>query len=232
MNKEAERLLVTADIYRVISIAFSYPEEKRMEDLRFLVDDVQEVIGDLSFDIREDFDAFKASLKSLSQEIESEYTELFVTRMLCPPYETRYVKAGFNKSEVLADIAGFYNAFGFSLAGTEMADHVAAETEFLSLLSLKEAVGIEEGLEEMVEVCAHAKKRFLEEHSGRWIESFCRNLIGRTKSEFYKKLAMFTGRFIEAEKNFYEIRINPLEEVPEEDIGEIRCPSVPPQWQE
>lgn len=233
IDKEVGRLLATADIYRVISIAFSYPERERLEDLSFLVDEMAEGLDYLPFDIRAEFNAFRGSLQGISrEEIESEYTELFLTRMLCPPYESRYVKEGFNKSEVLADIAGFYNAFGFTLAGPDMADHIAAETEFLSLLSLKETMGIEEGLKEMVDVCSTAKKRFLEAHPGRWVESFCKNLVERTRIEFYKKLAMLTERLIGAEKDFYSIRIKPLEEVPEEDLGEMRCPSGIPQWPE
>jgi TorA maturation chaperone TorD len=57
------------------------------------------------------------------------------------PYETSHVKGdAFATSQLLADLAGFYRAFGVDLADRrERQDHVAVQLEFLALLAAKEA---------------------------------------------------------------------------------------------
>lgn len=228
MNKDRERLLADADIYRLLSLSFAYPDEETIEILRSIIEDVGEIIHSFSSEVQEKFLLYKDSLNGLSTEaVEEEFTELFMTRMLCPPYENSYGKSGDSKAENLADINGFYKAFSLSVSekGSEMPDHIAIELEFLSLITLKEAYGIERGIRDMVEVCVLAKKKFLKDHIGRWAGLFCKNLIKRTTKDSYRNLALLTSSFIEEQMKFYDITAEPVERILRESSEPINCPS-------
>ncbi|MCB1364051.1 MAG: molecular chaperone TorD family protein [Rhodobacteraceae bacterium] len=60
----------------------------------------------------------------------------------CPAYGGEYGQAHiFEKTQTLADVAGFYRAFGLALAedAHERPDHIALEMEFMEFLCLKQA---------------------------------------------------------------------------------------------
>jgi len=93
-------------------------------------------------------------------------------RSTCPPYELEYRSAEvFQQSQTLADICGFYRAFGFEAAGpvADRADHVAAEWEFLAVLAIKEALAEDESQRSC---CVDAQRLFLAEHAGVWMPAF------------------------------------------------------------
>lgn len=69
---------------------------------------------------------------------------------------------------VLADIAGFYRAFGFQVAG-ERPDHIVPELEFMALLHVKEAYALASSDEDGARVCADARRKFVQEHLGVWL---------------------------------------------------------------
>jgi len=183
MKKEKERVLAEASLYRFLSLSFTYPDQETVKTLQSLTEDMEEVLSCLSLNIPNEFQAYKRSIHQISEEnLQGEYTELFMTRMLCPPYETSYGKNRLLLIQNLWDITAFYKAFGFSLSGKdrEKHDHIAVEWEFLTLLSLKEAYGIEKGKKDMVEICGSAKKKFLQDHLARWIRAFLKNLRERS----------------------------------------------------
>lgn len=103
-----------------------------------------------------------------------EYDRLIghTVRSECPPYELEYRPAEvFQQSQTLADIAGFYRAFGFQVASAvaEREDHVAAEWEFLAVLALKETLATcaEDG-----QCCKNAQRAFLQDHAAAWMPAF------------------------------------------------------------
>lgn len=223
INKD---LLVRADIYRLLTLTFSYPDSETFEALKSISGDTD--ISTVPIDCREQFKAFRDSAASLAAaEIEGEFSELFMTRMFCPPYETSYEKHGFSRPETLADISAFYKAFGFSISdGEEMLDHIAVEMEYMSLLMLKETYGDEQGLSDMTAVCDCAKKKFLAEHLCRWVGIFCRTLKTKTTKDFYKNAADFAGKFIESEIKHYGIDVKYTEGLFKDEIVEepVTCP--------
>ncbi len=100
-----------------------------------------------------------------------------------PPYETEYIgpKQTFQRSQHLADVAGFYRAFGLSCS-RERPDHVAIELEFMALV-----IGLEHQAathsdkhrspaerENHVAVCQRAQSRFLREHIAWWFPTLAR----------------------------------------------------------
>ena len=105
--------------------------------------------------------------------LEPEITRLFV-RGVVAPYETSYATSRGSpggKNLQMADIAGFYRAFGFRVQG-ERPDHVVPELEFVALLYVKEAHARLAQETEGAQVCLDARTKFLREHLAPWLPAF------------------------------------------------------------
>ena len=97
----------------------------------------------------------------------------------CPPYESEYSSQTFSvsRSHRMADVAGFYRAFGVEPSddNRERPDHIALELEFMAWLIAKETRALEAGgaeAEEHSEICRDAQKKFFAEHLGWWLPAF------------------------------------------------------------
>lgn len=98
---------------------------------------------------------------------QSDYIDLFDRGQAQNPiYETEYGRnRAISKSTELADLAGFYQAFGLSNDGLpEMPDHISVELEFYGYLLLKEAWLKEQGETEGGQIVAEARAKFLQGH--------------------------------------------------------------------
>ena len=114
-----------------------------------------------------------------------------------PPYETSDAVAHvFMQSHDLADIAGFYGAFGLETRTGERLDHLAAELEFMQFLAAKETYAKEHAGAEEVAVCRDAQRAFLGEHLGRWVSALATRLRGPNVSPFYTRLAEEIADFV------------------------------------
>ena len=152
-------------------------------------------------------------------EINNAYREVFGHSISkdCPPYENEYC-ANHDvtfRSQRLADIAGFYRAFGLdrSSGARERVDHLSFEAEFMQILLARQLYATEEGLgEEQVEVCRSAQRTFFVEHLGWWLPAFGVQLAGRTTSPFYQALGGFVRGFAAAERAVMDVP--PFTELP------------------
>lgn len=135
------------------------------------------------------------------------YVEAFghAARGPCPINEIEYGLPGVDPMFLphrLADLAGFYRAFGMELAeeADERPDHVSVELEFMCILAAKEAWARERGPDpEGIRVCAGAQRKFLREHVGLWVPAFARRLEGRTENPVLRGVARCTFAFVQAE---------------------------------
>ncbi len=82
------------------------------------------------------------------------------------PIERRLIPQ-LNLGTALADLVGFYKAFGLENAGDLTVDHFSVETEFMAHLILKEAYATSRGNGEMEEIIRDAEKKFLRDHLSR-----------------------------------------------------------------
>jgi DMSO reductase family type II enzyme chaperone len=136
--------------------------------------------------------------------LRSEYDQIFglVLARECPPYETEYHSSSetFFRSQELADIAGFYRAFGLNPGREtpERPDHLALELEFMAFLLMKKRLGSE--TPELVEVCEAAEQKFFETHLAWWVPAFANGLRRKAEDGFYFALSRVLAAFIPFER--------------------------------
>lgn len=191
-----------AQIYSFLANAFLYPHENWTIDLPLVSEIAAGLDGAPLLPMVSPLD--------LSQ-LQSAYVHTFgLTGSLC--YETEYgLPHEFRQSQELADLCGFYRAFGLELGGAvrERPDHVATELEFMYVLALKEAYAAQQGVLEHVEVCEAAQGKFLREHLGRWLELFARS-VAYQGGEPYQSLANFTSAFVRNHAATLNLQLQPL----------------------
>lgn len=118
------------------------------------------------------------------------YDALFghTVRGPCPAYEGEYGEPrGMRFSHEIADIEGFFRAFGVRTGrnASERPDHVAVECEFLAFLALKEAHAAASRGDATADLCRDAARRFLAEHLGRFAPALAARVRRRATEPFY-----------------------------------------------
>ncbi len=151
---------------------------------------------------------------SRSEMLQECHTRLFghAVRGTCPPYELEYERGDIpQQSAELADIAGFYNAFGMELQATahERTDHATVQFEFLSVLAAKEVYAVETNNSEGLQVLQDAQKSFLADHIARWVPAMATRLQDADPEGFYGRLGGFIQSFIAAECEYFGVSCGP-----------------------
>jgi len=147
-------------------------------------------------------------------DVAQAYDRVFglVTIRECPPYETEYcpTEEPFFRAQQMADVAGFYAAFGLTRgrARPERPDHVALEFEFMAHLLRMQRLA-EDGTEiggERAAVCAEAAQRFFRDHLAWWAPSFASGLRRRDEGGFYAELATALSAFLPTERSRFGVK--------------------------
>jgi TorA maturation chaperone TorD len=150
-----------------------------------------------------------AKLPQSACELRDRYEGTFglLVSNACPPYETEYIdsKFAYQRSNTLADVSGFYHAFGVSTSDTrpERPDHVVLELEFMAfLLGLQRRAdsGDTKDRQGRMEICRDAQARFLCEHLAWWIPTFAKLLAHQDPGGFYECVGVFLAALIPAER--------------------------------
>jgi len=203
LDAAVEQALTRAAIYRLLGRAFGYPTASVLEELARLSALVAEQPATAPA-IRDPLARLAATAREVDPgALAAEYVFLFDRQVRCPPYEGAYGDAPqmAGKSAELADIAGFYTAFGLAPAATypDMEDHIAAELEFMSALALKEAYAVAEGHTEGLAVTREAQVGFLTDHLGRWADTFAGEVRSATPVPYYAAAADVLTTWVRAE---------------------------------
>jgi len=220
-------------LYRFVALAFLDPRHGSWETLRSLADDP--LVDDAARLIRQHpashamglgpgewplsalepdavFDRLPATAAELNDRFEGTFGLLVSSA--CPPYETEYVSAkhAFQRAQGLADISGFYRAFGLRPATIlkEREDHIVLMLEFMATLIALERRATEDAdpnSQERVSICRDAQKRFLGGHLAWWAPAFCRLLSKQDPDGFYGAAGVFLAAFLPSERGMLAIPI-------------------------
>jgi nitrate reductase assembly molybdenum cofactor insertion protein NarJ len=113
-----------------------------------------------------------------------------------PVRASDFVEMGLaDKGPILADIAGFYRAFGFSTGCGELPDHFAVLFDFLSFVALKQAFAGRADDQEQVEIAAEAERKLLADHVGDRFARFLDRLLAEApEGGTYRDVARWLER--------------------------------------
>lgn len=178
--------------YRVLSLAF-YPPTKQ------------------TFEALGEIDCFGGEVKGETVDtLKHEYYRLFSLSVAggITPYETEYLRIEtFQKANVLADIGGFYQAFGLEVSNTheQRMDFIGSELDFMFWLGLK--LDRANSRHKPVEAgqCESAMRKFLDDHLATWAISFANELSQESKLPFYHKLGTELLLFLASECSRFQV---------------------------
>ena len=203
LAESLEALAGRSAVYAVLANGFSQPNEATADFFRRCGESDRH--GDS--DVARCLTALLASIRDGElAKLQEAYIRLFDPVNGPFPYESEHKKGhDFAKANILADIMGFYRAFGVEPAG-DRADHIAAELEFMHLLTLKEHYAAGEGDQEHAALCREAGQKFFREHLSLWTESLLAAMRAslskddRDHHPFYEHLMSLLTLLIGSEK--------------------------------
>lgn len=211
--------------YKLLSLAFLPPGKTAPG----LFSGLDRIIADLPEDHRTALRPLILQAAGFEGPADGEYSRLFGVSLAATPYETEYDPlASVRKGHRLADLLGFYEAFGFRLSedAKEFPDHIAVELEFMAVLLLKTAQAQLEGREEATAVCREATGKFLADHLGGWGMAFADRVEAATEDMFYRFAARLLRAFIRAECRLLGVEALPPAASAPRDPGPLACPFV------
>lgn len=208
-SPEAGGASARGGLYKVFSLAFRYPS---LEIVAFFGDpELPEALAQLPAQeegaLVSELAAYlrSSAFREDIARVESAYHALFHLEGGVPLYESAYRSAHeFQWAETLADVNGFYRAFGLELVG-ERPDHLSAELEFMYVLALKEVCARFEAdgkaSREHLQITWEAERAFLRDHLAVWVPAFARALRRRMAKggRFYKRMSAWLDRFLQGE---------------------------------
>jgi putative dimethyl sulfoxide reductase chaperone len=127
-----------------------------------------------------------------AEEIAAQQERLFGGQVAVPPYEGSYESDPFRQARQLADVAGFYRAFGAEAHGpaSDRPDHAGAQLEFLAFVAARRVEAQAAGRPDEAEACADAERLFVAEHAGRWLPVFFASVTATADDPFHLALGV------------------------------------------
>lgn len=183
-NDESAGLIRRAALLRLLAAGFLYPDAALKQ--RLLQDIAAMLVDNAATPALATLE--RAWAMADEESLTDEYSRVFIGGDAVVLHETTY--SGTGRCTELADINGFYLAFGFDLreGQHEVADHLGVQLEFYSLLLLKQAYALEQGWPDKFEIARDAAKSFLTDHLGRWVDKVCERAIERQAAPIYRTL--------------------------------------------
>lgn len=206
-NNRSDEWVARSNFYLLISSLFAEPGSERfrmLSDVSFrsrLITAAEKYPGGHAPGIRRIFSLVDGAGKNIADE----YIRVFGHTLSkeTSPYELeRGGDEVFRKTQELADINAFYTAFGLEMKEKERPDHLSVESEFIAFLLLKEAVAVENHLDDDARgVCTDARCNFWKDHYSPWIFGFLDSLERYAPQSSYASFAAPVREFLNDEKH-------------------------------
>lgn len=239
-QSDIDAALARAVVYRTLSLGLQLPTADRLRRMgageRFatVASAVQEVGLAPARAAAERLTSFDVpGVDSLT----ADFVRLFghTTRGLVCACETEYgADNQFHQPQQLADIAGYYLAFGLKpvLASDARADHAACQCEFMDVLNCKEALLLSrDALDDVtIEVTRDAARMFLRDHLAHFGRAFATRLIAEDADGLFGRLGSVLLALLDAECRRLAIAGGPVDLIvrPEaEDDAPMACGTAP-----
>ncbi|GFP18844.1 hypothetical protein HKBW3S03_00349 [Candidatus Hakubella thermalkaliphila] len=154
-----------------------------------------------------DFMVFFPELSPWRDELVAEYDRLFRVDEIWLYGTEHLAENEFQRASMLADIMGFYRAFGLE-PSKDRPDSLACELEFMHYLIFKRLYALESNhiahAPEKALVCLDAQKKFFTEHLYSAAKKIAGSIISQTENAFYREIAQEMLTFLESEARFLE----------------------------
>jgi nitrate reductase assembly molybdenum cofactor insertion protein NarJ len=203
LNRANEIVQEYFPLFHIASVLSSYPDESALVEIKKIIDDLH--LEEQAVHISDtDWRIIKNFLGALNPEklqtLQSDYIKIFdIGKSVNPLYETEYGRNRIlSKGTELADIAGFYKAFGLELTHSDMQDHISMELEFYFHLLLKQAFCAENQDSDGSEIVYNARKSFMESHLGRFGKCIAERLDVR-ENEYFSSIFNWISMLVEIE---------------------------------
>jgi len=190
--------------YRLLSEAFHVPDQE-------LLDLLKDVAADDELRVNLPVQDLIAELPADPQSLRVDYAKLFVgpRELLAPPYGSVYLDGdGQVMTDSTMDVQRRYRQESLDISLDEPADHVAAELEFMYLLTHREVMAIDSREFETALTYVHKQRDFVDAHLGQWISPFAERVTANADVEFYATLATEAASFVEQDRKRMAARID------------------------
>ncbi len=166
--------------YKTLAMAFRYPDDAFFEVFPELLADKRDLLA--------------------------EYDRLFRAGIVWLYGAEHLVENEFQRANLLSDVMGFYNAFGFEPA-LDRPDAISCEMEFMYALILKRnhasQLDVNDQSKEKIEVCLDAEKKFFVQHLTPEAASIAEKIIAQSENSFYVNIAKDLIEFLETESKHF-----------------------------
>lgn len=151
MTPEVHSLLAEAAKWRLLGLMFEYPAAAWRRQLEALLPDLR------------DETLLNIASGALEHSTEGLHIALFGPGGSVSAREVTYL-GGVQFGYLMAELAAFYEAFGYQPSTNEAGDHVSVEAGFIAYLKIKQAYALASGDVEHALAAAQAAGSFIKEH--------------------------------------------------------------------
>lgn len=200
MTSTIDLKLRHADCFKLLAACFYEPDrelflaERLCENLVTLFDDCHWQKSATAA-----ADMGKTLLQSSEQELQVEYSQLFVGpfELVAPPYGSVYLE---KERQLMGNstiaVERIYTEAGVVLDVQELPDHIALELEFMHYLCLEEIEAADNGDQERAAILAARQDEFFWKFLAPWVPTFCEKIRQGTENGFYRGLADCLDNFV------------------------------------
>ena len=210
MDNKPDTAFQRGRVYDLLSHAFGEPSDEFLEFVREggLLGHIAESLSlhpcGAEIDVQPLRQAAQEVRSATFDELTLQYEKL-ASPMLKVLYECNY-HPPLTSSVEMADVAGFYRAFGLDFPG-DRPDLLSMELEFMRIIAMKEARALMSNDRGNAEICISAQRSFLAAHLGRWASIVSRMTEGIL---FYGELSKFFSNWIAAEVRYLSVETSAI----------------------